>query len=297
MNALNNATFWQSLESGRLSLIKPPSLSNEIDQLKRWALPRFEAGSDLVASYYCKMIDTVVEHIQASKYLPSEMLENMPADLLIPIIIRSSEDLPVRQKHDKRRRESLSRHISVLSEREKVDVVIREVSLRSYDKNKSVWARAKGEPQKDIRVEGVGSYVFGGISLIVMMVPLVAAILADMLTPWWFLSIIPMFGVVIWLTRGGTGFEDLLIVPAIIGIIPGMLRHDFDFDIVDGSLFVSYLSIFGTAVYATVLLGGFWWLCLILSVIQPLFPDLLSTEYIVFWRRSNPLLTLLYKVR
>lgn len=299
MVALNNAAYRQSLESGQLSLIKPPSLSNDIDQLKRWALPRFEAGSDLVASYYCKMIDTVAEHVRVSEDFPDEILEDMPADLLISIIIMSSEDLSVTQERDKRR-EKLPGYINVGRERVKVDAVRRVVSLRSYEKNKSLWARAKGEPQKDIRVEETGSYVFGGISLFVTMAPLVAAILADMLTPWWLLSIIPLVGVTIWYTKDNKDFIILLVGPAVIGITPGMMRHEFDFtdskDVVYLILFISFLSIFGTAVYAAVLLGGYWWLCFILSAIQPFFPDILSESYIVFWRRSNPLLTLLYRL-
>lgn len=287
LNALNNNLFRQALESGQVPIIEPPNDSYELYQLRRWALPMSRTEMGFVESYYCKMIITLSEYIRIEKK-QSIRLENFPPYLLIPMIILANRDLKPNST------KNLDGRVPFYSKMIRVQRIEYEIRTNSYEKNKALWARAKGEQRKDIEAGELGTRIFGWGSLLVILTPLIIAINVGKLTPLWLISLLPLIGFTIYYSIREKDIEGLNI-PSIVGIVPGMLRYDFDVKNFDyWGVLICYLFSIGTAIYSSILLGGWWWLLLILSMVQLFFSNVEAGSEIIFWRRSNPLLSLLF---
>nr|VFK25545.1 MAG: NACHT domain-containing protein [Candidatus Kentron sp. MB]VFK31703.1 MAG: NACHT domain-containing protein [Candidatus Kentron sp. MB]VFK75621.1 MAG: NACHT domain-containing protein [Candidatus Kentron sp. MB] len=319
--ALQRPELRNAFETGGFALPEFRAGPDDHASLSKWALPWLETPSNLVVSYYCKMIGNLAEQVRRERRPLAEIFAGIPTDFLIPIVITASTDgklaaeLAIRRDSmqlfrgkDKQQPDSQSQ------DSDRIGKVYEEIASRSPDKNMSLWARAKGEPKADVSVGTAGFFVYGGMSFLATIVPLVVAITTGQLSEWWLLAIVPLpvlgigiwigIGIGIWIKEKEDNIIEVLFVavvgtPVVIGLSPGLLRHSFEPDEwQDWVLLLSYVPLLGFAVYSAILLPGYWFLFFLPVVIQPLFADIDMDEGgIVFWRRENPLLTLRHKLR
>nr|VFJ58266.1 MAG: NACHT domain-containing protein [Candidatus Kentron sp. FW] len=309
--ALQRPELRDAFEAGGFALTESRAGPDDHAGLSKWALPWLETAPEIVVSYYCKMIGNLAEQVRRQGGQFEELLAGIPTDFLIPILITASTDgelamelairrtlkSPLSRGEDKHQPDSQSPDV------DRISVLFQEIASRPPDKNMSLWARAKGEPKADLAVEEMGFLVYGLISLLATMVPLIAALTTGQLSEWWLLSIVPLFVVILWVWMEGEDGdigelpEMVARIPAFIGLSPGVLRHDFEPDewCLWVVLLLLYLSLLGPSVYAALLLQGFWFLFFLPAAVQPLFAHVDLGE-IVFWRRENPLLTLRHKL-
>nr|VFJ73774.1 MAG: NACHT domain-containing protein [Candidatus Kentron sp. FW] len=309
--ALQRPELRSTFEAGEFALTASRAEPDDHAELSKWALPWLETPPEPVVSYYCKMIGNLVEQVRRQGGELEELFAGIPIDFLIPILITASTDGKLAVKSAGRRaamrlswKEDKHQPDSQSPDSDRIGVVYEEIRSRPPDKNKSLWARAKGEPKADLAVEETGFRVYGWMSLLAIMGPLFVAVTTGQLTGWWLLLIVPSLILVlgVWIQEDSGKIGELprtvAGVPAVIGMSPGLLRHDFEPD--DWELWVVllllYLSLLGPAVYAAVLLQGVWFLFFLPAAVQPLFADVDPGDEIVFWRRENPLLTLRHKL-
>nr|VFJ63868.1 MAG: NACHT domain-containing protein [Candidatus Kentron sp. FW] len=317
--ALRRPELRDAFEAGGFALTESRAGPDDHAGLSKWALPWLETPPDLVVSHYCKMIRNLAEPIRRhSKYKMTghlgeqirrhserraELLSGIPIDFLIPILITAYADGELAVKSAVRRDpmklfgdEAKRQPDSQSPDADRIDVVHEEIRSRPPDKNKSLWVRAKGEPKADLAVEEIGSLVYGWVSLLAIMVPLIAAVTTGQLSKWWLLSIVPLLLLVLFISIVAEDIGGLVFGSAVIGLFPSMLRHDFEPDEPwFWALLLGYVPLLGTAVYAALLLQGFWFVFFLPVAVQPLFAHVDEDE-IVFWRRENPLLTLRHKL-
>lgn len=311
--SLNNQTMRQTMESGNIQLVRQPLDDSELEQLIKWAGERLVTKSEVVKTYYSKMILTNAKYFDfymSKNHIPIkaiEALENYPSDFLIPILIQANlsmgefEEYYYENQVTQKPIGAVSREL----DNNKSYKILRVIQSRSNEQNKNLWARAKGKHRKDIKVGDVGTRVFGIVALLTMIIPLISAIIMGLLNPLWLFSLLPIVALAIFFTISESDLENLMIYPAAFGLVPRWVREDFiPFDFSDENnrevfllMVVPYLLLLGSAIYASTIMIGYWWLCFILPAIQIFFPGFEVVEEIVFWRRSNPLLTLLFEIK
>ena len=309
MAKLKSEEYRRSFESNDSSLYYPEFAKNEIYELARWALPRVQNKSESLELNYSAMIYNLAENIYDKEDILWDDYELIPEDLLIPIIIYGKRE----QKISK----SESRNIpQILGQDEKnknkTKQIINQTKIRTYEENRKLWNRARGKFKKDVEITKESLELYGAFFLIfgwIVMLPSIMAIKTNQLSPRWILSLLPIICFVLFgPIRLENKDEDenflfylfataLFFAPAFLAFLPALLKgkrwKSLQWEIV--IMILCLLFVLVPNIYSAFLLGGYWWLCFIPWLIEFILPEV-SLERIVFWRRSNPLLSLLERI-
>jgi NACHT domain len=277
-----------TLESGEFPLSQPPV--QPPDDLAHWAFPWLPEAAATLRTYYARVSQVLLDAVRREG---ETVLESLPPDLLVPILIALGFDKRAKRLVEDRFGDPESDAKATASQ-PMWTIIVPELSKRTDDKNRVLWSRVTARDKEDIALSPHVSRAVWAIATVGLIAIMVRGATNHFLSWWWF----SLPGLYIGILCFGAFFDrdpsaPLRFVGAPTAAFSLILRRSIHYkeDKVMGWVIALYhASLMLCAAVSTQRLGGSW---LALSCV--LIPTFVPTEdapngiRMVLYRRSNPL--------
>lgn len=284
---LSNQDIRNSFDAGKVTLPKIHP-SRDIDDLSQWAVPWVDEMLRSVRIYYAKLLHTLCDYGTTSWTKFDELADSLPTDILIATTVltferRGISHLPRPYQFESRNGHRLGQVVATLAD-------IPPKLLRP------TWSKAIGQQKPDVVLSEKPLFMLGGISVIIVHVPIVHHMLTHH-GHWWLLCPIALaFIAGIGFAIDESSLETLLIAPTTLGIPRGILDRFRDLPIrrieqVSVALLCfAYIGMIAASIYIAAKWRGSWNFAFLFGFMPSLIP-IHSWEWVIV-RRSNPFSTL-----